>query len=202
MIRSNLSTRPFYNSRAVNLWLALIAGVVVLATAFNVSRVVRYSGSNTELALQAEQDEMTAEQMRARASTLRASLDARQIETASTDARQANQLIDRRTLSWTELFNRFEATLPPDVRITSVRPEVDQDQQITLLIVVIGRSVDDVDTFMKQLDATGAFSDVRSVRERTTESGQIESQLEMGYVPYPEPPPATLPAAAPAGGAR
>ena len=195
MIRSNLSTRPFYNSRAVNLWLAIIAGAVVFATTFNISRVLRYSSSNTDLARQADQNEMTAEQLRATAATMRASVDPRQIEAASTDARQANQLIDRRTLSWTELFNRFEATLPPDVRITSVRPEIDRDQRITLVVVVIGRTVDNIDLFMQRLDATGAFKDVRSDRERTNESGQIESYLQMTYVPYPE---SAVPAATPA----
>ena len=40
-------------------------------------------------------------------------------------AREANQLIDRRAFSWTDLFNRFEETLPADVRIVAVTPQVD-----------------------------------------------------------------------------
>ena len=52
MIRTNLSTRPFYNERAVRLWLLLGAIAVLAATAFNVSRMLRYSNSNTELATQ------------------------------------------------------------------------------------------------------------------------------------------------------
>ena len=56
MIRTNLSTRPFYNERIVHVWLIAIALVVVLAaTAFNVSRVLRYSRSDTRLATQASQ---------------------------------------------------------------------------------------------------------------------------------------------------
>ena len=39
-------------------------------------------------------------------------------------AQEANALIDQRTFSWTELFNQIEATLPPDVMLTSVRPAV------------------------------------------------------------------------------
>ena len=46
------------------------------------------------------------------AAQLRASVDPQQIDAASVEARQANELIDRRTFSWTELFNRFETTLP------------------------------------------------------------------------------------------
>ena len=40
MIRNNLSTRPFYNERAVNAWLAVFAAIVVVATVFNVGSVI------------------------------------------------------------------------------------------------------------------------------------------------------------------
>ena len=43
------------------------------------------------------------------------------IEVASLEARQANELIDRRTFSWTELFNRLETTLPPEGSHHAVR---------------------------------------------------------------------------------
>ena len=123
-MRTNLSTRPFYNERAVRAWLLLLAAVVAAATIFNVSRVLHYSRSDTELALRASQDEAAAAALRATASRERASVDTRQIASASNDARLANDLIDRRTFSWTELLNRFETTLPPEVRLTSVRPRI------------------------------------------------------------------------------
>jgi hypothetical protein len=49
MIRTNLSTRPFYNERAVSMWLLAFLVVVIAATVFNTSRVLRYSHSDTEL---------------------------------------------------------------------------------------------------------------------------------------------------------
>lgn len=188
MIRTNLSTRPFYNVRAVNVWIGIVAVVALVATAFNVTSVARYSGSNTELMTRASQDEAAAADMRATAARLRAGVDPRQIEAASADAREANELIDRRTLSWTELFNRFEKTLPPDVRITAVRPRIDRSRQIILEVTVRARSVVDIDAFMTALDGLGAFQDVRSSRERTTEEGEIESALVMVYLPQATPP--------------
>ena len=128
VIRTNLSTRPFYNERAVHVWLLAIALAVAAATIFNVSRVMRYSRSDTQLATQASRDEARAADLRQQAARLRASVDPRQVDLASADARQANDLIDRRTFSWTELFNRFETTLPDDVRITAVRPKIDRDR--------------------------------------------------------------------------
>ena len=183
MIRSNLSTRPFYNERLVHLWLTAIAVVVVAATAFNVSRVLRYSSSDTRLATQASQDESRVRELHEEAVRLRASVDPKQVDFAAADARQANDLIDRRTFSWTELFNRFESTLPDDVRIASVKPRVDRDRGIVLTINVSAKTVDDVGTFIKNLEDTGAFANIRPVEERNDEAGLLISTLESVYLP-------------------
>jgi Tfp pilus assembly protein PilN len=183
VIRTNLSTRPFYNERVVHLWLAAAFVVVLGATAFNASRVLRYSRSDTRLATQASHDESRAADLRQQAAKLRASVDPKQVDFAAADARQANDLIDRRTFSWTELFNRFEATLPDEVRIASVRPHVDRDRGIVLSINVIARAVDDVKIFIANLEETGAFSNVRPAEEHTDENGQLLSSLEAVYLP-------------------
>jgi len=183
VIRTNLSTRPFYNERAVHAWLAVLAVVVAAATVFNVSRVIRYSRSDTELALQASRDEARAADLRQQAVRLRATVDPRQIEHASSEARLANDLIDRRTFSWTELFNRFEATLPDDVRITAVRPKVDRKNGTTLAINVVGRTIEDVDKFMENLESTGAFGHTESKEERINDDGLLAATIETTYVP-------------------
>jgi hypothetical protein len=183
VIRSNLSTRPFYNERIVRLWLGAIALAVLAATAFNVSRVLRYSRSDTRLATQASRDEARAVDLRQQALRLRRSVDPKQVDYAAADARQANELIDRRTFSWTELFNRFETTLPDEVRIASVRPHVDRDHGFMLEINVTARSVDDVNAFIVNLENTGVFMNIRPADERTDETGMLQSSLEAVYLP-------------------
>jgi Tfp pilus assembly protein PilN len=183
MIRTNLSTRPFYNERAVRLWLLVAAIVVAAATLFNVARVLQYSRSDTELATQASRDEARAADLRATAARFRASVDPREIEFAFTEARQANELIDRRTFSWTDLFNRFETTLPDNVRVVAVRPKIDAKRGIVLQIDVVARSVEDVGNFMEHLEATGAFVDLLSTEEHFNDQNQLEASLETVYVP-------------------
>jgi Tfp pilus assembly protein PilN len=183
VIRTNLSTRPFYNERIVHIGLIVLAVIVAAATAFNVSRVLRYSRSDTQLQTQASRDERRAADLRREAARLRASVDPKQVDFAAADARQANDLIDRRTFSWTELFNRFETTLPDEVRIASVKPHVDRELGIVLSITVSARDVDDVKMFIKNLEDTGAFADVRPADERTDENGMLLSSLEAVYLP-------------------
>ena len=183
MIRTNLSTRPFYNERVVHVWLIALALAVVAGTAFNASRVIRYSRSDTRLATQASRDESRAGDLRKQAAALRASVDPRQVDFAAADARQANDLIDRRTFSWTELFNRFETTLPDEVRITSVRPRVDRDRGIILSVSVSAKGVDDVSMFIDNLEETGAFANVRPTDEHIDDTGILQSTLEAEYIP-------------------
>ena len=108
----------------------------------------------------------------------------RQIDRASNEARQANELIDRRTFSWTELLNRFETTLPDDVRIAAVRPRMDEGQRFLVDIVVLARTVEDVNQFMQNLQDTGAFPEMRPIEEHTDEQQNLlESTIEAHYVP-------------------
>jgi Tfp pilus assembly protein PilN len=183
MLRSNLSTRPFYNERAVHLLLGLAAVLVLGFTMFNVTRIVSLSRENTDLVVRAGDEESRARQARADAQHTRQSLDPKVVETVSASAREANAIIDRRLFSWTELFNYFETTLPDDVRITSVRPQTDRSGNVKIAVTVIGRRVEDVDRFMDALEATRAFKDVLSIDERTTEEGDLLAVLDAQYVP-------------------
>jgi Tfp pilus assembly protein PilN len=183
MIRTNLSTRPFYNERIVSIWLLALLAVVVIATVFNVTRVLQYSRNDTEQGLAASRDEARATELRRSAARVRTTVDPKQIAFASQEARQANDLIDRRTFSWTELFNRFETTLPDEMRITSVRPQIERGQ-FQLSVTVVARGVEDISQFMDRLEKSGAFTKVgRAIDEHFNDQGQIIANLDVEYVP-------------------
>lgn len=218
MIRTNLSTRPFYNTRAVRLWLSALALLVVAATVFNIGRVLQYTRSDSVLGTQASQDAERAAALRTEAAQLRSSVDSRQVARVSTEAQLANDLIDRRVFSWTALFNLFEDTLPANVRVTSVRPTVDREGRILLTITVVARAIDDVNQFMENLETTGSFRGLLVRQDQVNEAEQIEASLETYYEPKvgrpapvegapesaatPERASASVAAPMPAGGAR
>jgi Tfp pilus assembly protein PilN len=183
MLTNNLSTRPFYNERLVLFWIAVAAVIVAAATILNVSRVVYYSRSDTELKSQATRDEARAADLIGAATKLRASVDTAQVEAASAEARLANDLISRRTFSWTLLMNQLESTLPPNVRITAVRPSVEADHRVVLSIALVARGVDDVNEFLESLEKTGAFTGLLSREEQVNEEGQLIARMETTYVP-------------------
>ncbi len=181
MLRTNLSTRPFYNERAVHLLLGLLALVVIGVTVYNVSRMLTLSRERTVLTAQAEADEARGRELERQATTIQRDVSSEELTVIAAAAREANAIIDQRTFSWTELFNRIEATLPAGVMITSVRPDVGDDG-ISIALVVIGRGVEDIDAFMENLEESGGFEELLSRQEEVMEDGMYRAALVGRYV--------------------
>ena len=184
MIRTNLSTRPFYNARAVNALLGLFAVLVVAMTVYNVVELVRLSTSQRSLGAQASTAEREATRLRVEAQQTLARVDPKELAVVDKAAREANAIIDQRTFSWTDVFTHFEKTLPADVRITSVSQQASRQ---VVLIDAEARSIDDVDQFIEALEKTGAFRDVIARSEEVMENDVIVARLEATYMPPSRP---------------
>lgn len=182
MLRTNLSTRPFYNIRAVQLALGA-AGVLVLAiTLFNVVQVVRLAMSQRTLGARAAEAEQEAARLTAEAARIRAQINPQELQEVADAAGEANLIIDQRAFSWTELFAQFEATLPPDVRVRAVQPRLEREGFV-VAVGVEARRAEDLDAFIEALETAGAFHNVLAVQELTGENGTIEAVVEGTYVP-------------------
>ncbi len=182
MLRGNLATRPFYNERLVSLALVIITLVVVALTIFNVTRLTSLSSRRSELRAQMNADEAQAAQIRAGAVAVQNSVDRSSLQSLAGSTRLANELIGARTFSWTTFFGYIESTIPYDVRLTAVTPEIDGDE-IRVSMLLLGRRAEDVEQFARGLEDTGAFYDVLpSVADRT-EDGMQRVTLRAGYLP-------------------
>ena len=180
MLRTNLATRPFYNERLVHWILGAAAVIVLLFTAFNVSEYLRLSGRQGGLEADAARDEAAARSLSAKAGEARRRIDAKSLERISAQALEANEIIDARTFSWTALFDDIEATLPPTVMLTSITPRIGADGA-SVSFVVVGKTVEAIDTFIERLEATGRFKGVQAATEVVTEDGSFETLLNARY---------------------
>lgn len=181
MLRGNLSTRPFYNERAVRTMLAVLALAAIGLTIFNVVEILRLERAGRDARQTVAQNAERAREMREKAQVIRQGINQAQLEAVRVSARDANALIDRRTFSWTALLNYFQATLPPDVRITSVTPQLDDSGRMLVAISVFARRIDDLSEFEDALESTGAFTDVLSLQIGTEEDGTTRAQLQGFY---------------------
>ena len=181
MLRMNLATRPFYNERLVHVALGTLAlaGLAVLVAGG--LRVTALVDERASLVAMAEYDELEAVEVGNDTIQLQRDATDEQLEALAEAAAEANRLIDQRTFSWTEFLNHIEATLPPDVMLTSVRPAVDA-HAVGLMVGVVGISAEAIDRFIDRLEGTGAFADLLSREEEVAEDGTFRAVLIGRYV--------------------
>jgi hypothetical protein len=159
---------------------------------------VRLALSQQTLGASAADAEQEAARLRSEAAKIRAQINPEELEVVASAAREANRIIDQRAFSWTELFAQFEATLPPDVRITAVQPRLDKESAFVVAVGIQARRAEDLDTFVEALENGGTFHNVLAVTEQTGDEGLIEAIVEGTYVPPPrEAAPAPEPASGP-----
>jgi Tfp pilus assembly protein PilN len=184
MLRTNLATRPFYNERAVH----VVLGGIVLAAAFVlVTSGVRLSALFQEraaLTAVAESNEQQADEIFNQTVTLHRGVGATELDLLVAATREANRLIDQRAFSWTDFLNQIEATLPDDVMLTSLRPNV-ADRVVGVQVGIISESVGATDRFIERLEGTGAFADILSREEEITDADLYRAVLVGRYVPLP-----------------
>lgn len=68
-----------------------------------------------------------------------------------------NQLLLRKGISWTRIFADLEKTLPPNVRITQIRPQVSSNNQIYLEMTVAADSPEPMIGFVSKLEQSDVF---------------------------------------------
>jgi hypothetical protein len=183
MLRGNLSTRPFYNARAVGAVLACLVALMILVSLFNAVQGVLLGANYRTLGASAAAAEQEAERLRAEAARIRAQINPQDLQGVAAAAREANAIIDQRAFSWTELFGLFESTLPDEVRITAVQPRLEPDGRFTVSIGVEARRAEALDEFIEALEADGGFQNVLSVQEQTNPDGLLQAIVEGTYAP-------------------
>jgi Tfp pilus assembly protein PilN len=184
-VRTNLSTRPFYNERAVQGLLALAALVVIVLTVLNASALLSLTSRDRQLGAAATADEARARELTATVARLRTAIDPAAVAAVAAAASEANHAIDRRTFSWTALFNRLEAALPDDVRMTSIKPSFGEEGEVIVSVEVDARDVAAIARFLDALEETGAFHHVLSKSERDSQDGTVKATLQGVYTPVP-----------------
>ena len=195
MLRTNLSTRPFYNIRVVHAALGACAALVILMTVFNAYKVVELTTTRWKLGSDAVEAQTAAERFKTDAARARLQVDVKELEVVSAAAKEANAIIDMRAFSWSELLVQFENTLPENVRITAVQPRVEKDGRFVIGIRVEARQSRDLEQFLDALEMTGAFRNVLATDEQATSDGLLEAIIEALYVQQPPGTPGEKPVA-------
>lgn len=181
MLRTNLATRPFYNERLARMALGVAAALALAVLAAGVVRLVDLARLNRELSARMDRAARATADLSARAAEAQRAATPRDLTALAEATREANTLITQRVFSWTDFFNRIEATLPPDVMVTEVRPEIEPGT-VDVAMGVLGRSLDAVSRFVTSLETSGAFVGVLNRQVELTEDGMYRAILRGRYL--------------------
>jgi hypothetical protein len=68
-----------------------------------------------------------------------------------------NQLIARKGISWTRIFSDLEQVTPANVRVVTVRPQINANNELLLDMVVGSQAVESILNFVMQLEGSSVF---------------------------------------------
>lgn len=172
----NLATRPFYNDRAVHLVLGVLGLAVVAVLAAGAVRLVELSRTQRALTLEADAAERETAAVSNRTARLEREMPGDALAALAAAAEEVNRLVERRLFSWTAFFNVIERTLPAGVMLTAVRPDTD-DEGTSVDLAVVGRTVADVEDFIRRLEESGVLADVLARQGERNDEGMYRAQL-------------------------
>ena len=68
-----------------------------------------------------------------------------------------NDLLTRKGVSWTRIFSDLEKVTPHNVRLITVRPQINANNDLSLDMVVGSQSAESILNFVMQLEASSVF---------------------------------------------
>jgi type IV pilus assembly protein PilN len=71
-----------------------------------------------------------------------------------------NALIRRKAISWTRIFADLATVLPPNVRVVTIRPQVNAREQLSLDMTVAADTPEPVIGFISKLEGSDVFGAV------------------------------------------
>lgn len=193
----NLATRPFRNNTLIwggyTVAATLLLGFAIWNGTTYRSHIALLNEKQSHLqdleAQQADLDERerTAERERARKELT--------LETLTVQSLKANDVIEWKAFSWTELFNRLESALPWNVYMVAVRPvfraEREEDAESTdssvrsrpVAVEGYAKSLGALLDFERRLYASEYFDNPEPLRHAPDERGELVFTLRFTYYP-------------------
>ena len=101
-----------------------------------------------------------------------------------------NMLITRKAFSWTRAFEDLERVMPSHLHLVSIKPELNDDNQLALKMTVAGDSRDQALELVKRMEESQSFRQTEIASEsQGIQSGgdSVKFEISALYVPAHEP---------------
>jgi type IV pilus assembly protein PilN len=97
-----------------------------------------------------------------------------------------NELIARKAFSWTQAIEGLEKVMPPRVHLVSIQPQLNEDNQLAIKMIVAGDSTERAIELVRRMEESKHFRETRI--ESQSQTGQpgpdsVQTQIGALYVP-------------------
>ena len=171
----NLASQPFQRNRAfmvvASIASALLFVLLITLVSLALTTEDQMADSKKQIAsYQAQLAKLTAEESRIQAQM-------RKPENAEVVEKSLflNNLLARKGISWTRIFADLEGVMPPNVRLISVRPAVNPQNEIMLEMAAGSENAESLNDLVRRLEASSLFGSI------TVYNFQPPSQTERLY---------------------
>ena len=156
----NLAREPMRHDRAILIGSAAIGLLLCISLVALISLVVtdRHSVEESRRVI----DQVQKQMLKINAAQTQIDAQMRQPQNASLLYRSElyNTLILRKSISWTKIFSDLTTVLPYNVRIISIRPQLNARNQLALDMVVSADAPEPVIGYIVKLEGSNLFGDV------------------------------------------
>ena len=173
----NLASQPYQDAR--EFWLRWGTGLVVttiLTIALLIFTIMSWFAARVDHATIANYRAQIAQrdQTRQRAQDF---LNQPENRTTRDQSQFLNGLIERKSLSWTHVLEDLEKVMPTRVHLVSIRPEIDEDNQLKLKMVVGGDSRERAIELAHRMEESRRFTQTYIETEHSGQSGSGDAVL-------------------------
>ncbi len=194
----NLATRPYQDAREFWLrWGTALVVTSILSLALVVATIGGWYNARRDRTTIADLRQSIArrDQIRDQAEEF---LSRPENRTTRDQAQILNALIERKAFSWTRVLEDMEKVMPPGVHLVSIHPELDDDNQLAVKMVVAGSSRERAIELARRMEESHRFTQTSIESERFKEPtgadpASVEFDLAAIYIaaPFVETAPAT-----------
>jgi type IV pilus assembly protein PilN len=168
-IDANLASRPFVNHRKFYMISGGLLALLLTISYWNFTRYQSTRARRGEVNERLSRDRARFEALGREQEKVLARLQTPETTEFLDTLEHVNQLIRRRTFSWTQLLNDLERLTPANLQIVTIKPQI-ANKGIIIEIVANGRSSRDNVQFVSNLESSGKFYDVSPLHEEISKN--------------------------------
>jgi len=182
----NLATQPYEDARQFWLrWGTGLAAVAILTLALMTITITGWFNARRDHAKIGELRAEIAQRDRTRQQA-EAFLNQPENRATRDQSLFLNALIERKSLSWTYVLEDLEKVMPSRVHLVSIHPELDEENQLTLKMVVAGDSRDKALELARRMEESRHFAQTYIETEHTAQPGSgdtVQFNINGIYIP-------------------